>query len=139
MNEKIAWGKEVLMQDNKTGQFLRFAVVGVIAAAIHYLVYLVAYHLMPSEWAQLAYCMGFVVSLVCNFWMTSKFTFRSKATVRKGAGFLGAHLVNFGLHNLFFFIFTCLGVPKAVLPIPTMALAVPINFCLVRLAFKQHD
>ena len=115
-------------------ELIRFGIVGVIATAIHYGVYWVLMHWI---YVTIAYSIGYVVSFVCNFLLTSYFTFRKRASVKKGLGFGVAHGVNYLLHVLFLHFFLWLGVSKSMAPIPVFAMVIPINFLLVRFVFKR--
>jgi putative flippase GtrA len=118
----------------KYQEMVRFCIVGGIASAIHYGVYL-----LFALWleASLAYIIGYLVSLVGNFFLSSLFTFRTKPTVKKSLGFAFSHLVNLCLHYVFFRFFQYVGVPDSFVPIPTMCVVVPINFVLVRFFLKK--
>ena len=75
-----------MIKDKKVQQFLRFCCVGTVAAGIHYGVYVVVQLIATSGfWLNMAYTVGYVVSLVCNFFMTTYITFRSKASVKASA------------------------------------------------------
>lgn len=74
---------------------LRFALVGAVATALHYGLYLLLLAVMP---ANAAYTLGYVVSFVVNFYLTAYFTFGTGPSWRKLAGMGGAHAVNYGLH-----------------------------------------
>lgn len=115
-------------------ELIRFGIVGVVATAIHYGVYWLLMH-----WIQvtIAYSIGYVVSFFGNFLLTSYFTFRKPATVKKGLGFGVAHGVNYLLHVFFLHLFLWLGVSKSMAPIPVFAIVIPINFLLVRCVFKK--
>lgn len=115
-------------------EFIRFGIVGVIATAIHYGVYWVLMHWL---FVTIAYSIGYAVSFICNFLLTSFFTFRKRATMKKGLGFGVAHGVNYLLHVLFLHSFLWLGVSKSMAPIPVFAMVIPINFLLVRFVFKK--
>ena len=66
-----------MIKDKKVQQFLRFCCVGTVAAGIHYGVYVVVQLIATSGfWLNMAYTVGYVVSLVCNFFMTTYITFR---------------------------------------------------------------
>jgi hypothetical protein len=86
-----------------------------------------------------AYTIGYAVSFVCNFFLTSYFTFRSKATVGKGVGFGLAHLTNYLLQMVLLNLFVYLGVSQALAPVPVYLIAIPVNFLLVRFVFKHHQ
>ena len=115
-------------------EFIRFGIVGVIATAIHYGVYWVLMHWL---FVTIAYSIGYAVSFICNFLLTSFFTFRKRATMKKGLGFGVAHGVNYLLHVLFLHCFLWIGVSKSMAPIPVFAMVIPINFLLVRFVFKR--
>lgn len=115
-------------------QFLRFALVGVTATALHYGLYLL---LQPFINVNVAYTLGYVLSFVANFYLTAWFTFRSRPSWRKAVGFAGAHGVNYLLHMLLLNVFLWAGVPRALAPVPVFAIAVPVNFLLVRFVFRQ--
>lgn len=115
-------------------QFIRFGIVGVLATVIHYGIYWALQHYMN---ASVAYTIGYALSFICNFILTSIFTFKAKATVKRGLGFGGAHLVNYFLHIILLNIFLYLGMSNEWAPIPVFCLVVPINFLLVRFVFTK--
>lgn len=126
----------ILQGDSKRSQFLRFAIIGVFAFLLHYFIYWVCYHFMTEG---IAYTIGYFLSFLANFYCSSKFTFRSKATAKKGFGFACAHGVNYLNQILLLHLFLWLSVPRAWVPIPVNCIAVPINFLLVRFVFKHHE
>ena len=117
-----------------TTEFLRFVIVGFTATAIHYGIYLLLNRVIP---ANPAYAIGYAISFVCNFFLSSRFTFKKKATVMKGVGFGLSHLVNFLLHMLLLNLFLYLGIRESLAPIPVYCICVPVNFLLVRLVFNR--
>jgi len=123
-------GKKVFWKNRFNISFIRFCIVGVIATAIHYGIYWLLLKVMSPT---LAFTIGYAISFCCNFIMTTKFTFKKKATPKKGFGFAMSHLVNYGLQtgslNLFIFI----GIPEQFAAIPVYFICVPINYLLVRL------
>lgn len=114
-------------------EFVRFAIVGVVATAIHYGLY---YLLLGSLNVNIAYSIGYIVSLICNFILSASFTFKSQANVKKGFGFVCSHLINYLLHIAFLNFFLFIGIPDKVAPIPVFCCVFPINFLLVRTVFK---
>ena len=115
-------------------EFVRFAVVGVIATGIHYGIYLL---LKLAINVNVAYTAGYIVSLCCNFWMTARFTFRSSVSAKRGVGFVLSHVVNYVLHMLLLNLFLKIGIPSSIAPIPVYCIAVPVNFLLVRTVFRK--
>ena len=69
--------KSVFQSKGKRYQFIRYCTVGTLAAGIHYGVY---YLLQEYEMTNLniAYTIGYVTSFICNFFLTSYFTFFEK-------------------------------------------------------------
>lgn len=138
----VARCKDLIMEEtaSKTQQratvfqLLRFAVVGVIATAIHYGIYLLLLRFLPES---IAYTIGYAVSFVCNFILTCLYTFRKKASTRRGVGFGMAHLVNYCLHIAFLNFFLKLGVHETYAPIPVFCIVVPLNFILLSHVFNR--
>lgn len=113
---------------------LIFGTIGVVATGLHYGIYWCLLGVMRPGWA---YTLGYGVSLVVNFLLNASLTFRAQATARRGLGFLGAHAVNYGLHISLLSLFLWLGIPEKWAPLPVFAVAVPVNFLLVRLVFRS--
>ena len=114
-------------------EFLRFGLVGCMAVVIQYATYCGVLILRPHN---IAYTIGYLVSFLANYVMTTLFTFKSKRTVGNGFGFALCHIINFfmqiGLLNLFIYY----GFSKVYAPIPVYAICVPTNFLLVRQVMK---
>ncbi len=122
------------VHNQRLKEFFKFCVVGVIATIIHYGIYL-----LLDRWiaVNVAYTIGYAVSLCCNLWLTSRFTFKEKATAMRIGGFLASHGVNYLLHMLFLNLFLWIGMSEQWAPLPVYCIVVPINFVLVRTAFKK--
>jgi len=120
--------------NNKLIEFLRFAIVGIVATAIHYGLY---YVLQKYINVNIAYTTGYLVSFVCNFYLTSYFTFKVKPSYKNLFGLGGAHIVNYLLHMGLLNLFLHAGISKTLAPIPVFAIVIPINFLLVRFVFKS--
>ncbi|WP_302561195.1 GtrA family protein [Phocaeicola sartorii] len=113
---------------------IRFGIVGVVATATHYGIY---YLLQPHINVNIAYTTGYALSFIANFYLTSYFTFGTKPSWRKLMGMGGAHLVNYLLHLALLNLFLFMGITKTWAPVPVFAIAIPINFLLVRFVFKH--
>lgn len=113
---------------------VRFGIVGVVATATHYGIY---YLLQPHINVNIAYTTGYALSFITNFYLTSYFTFGTKPSWRKLMGMGGAHLVNYLLHLALLNLFLFMGITKTWAPVPVFAIAIPINFLLVRFVFKH--
>lgn len=113
---------------------MRFGIVGIAATALHYGIY---YLLQPCINVNIAYTTGYVLSFIANFYLTSYFTFGTKPSWKKLMGMGGAHIVNYLLHIALLNVFLFTGITKAWAPIPVFAIAIPVNFLLVRFVFKH--
>ncbi len=149
-------------------QFVRFFVVGVAATLVHWGVYLLlnaVFSLTAADalWLSVTYSVGYAVSFIGNYVASLRWTFRTKGSVEKGAGFVFSHLVNYGMHvgllNLFLYLgvgqmlvclltaivpdmvraFPILSSADALLPLPVFCVVVPINFLLVRFFLTRGD
>lgn len=113
---------------------IRFAIVGVIATVLQYGIY---YLLMDATGPNLALTIGYVIALICNFFMTTLFTFRVNPSTKNAGGFLLSHCINWlmqlGTLNLFLY----LGVSKQWAPLPMYMVCVPIQFFLLRSLVKK--
>jgi len=118
----------------KLFQILRFGIVGVIATAIHYGIYRIFLKLLNPT---LAYSIGYAVSFIFNFFLSSFFTFKIRPDIKKGIGFALSHGINYLLHISLLNVFLYLGVPSVFAPFPVFAIAVPINFILVHTALTH--
>lgn len=117
-----------------TSEVFRFAIVGVVATIIHYGVY---WFFLSCCNETIAYSIGYVVSLVCNYFLTSRFTFRKKASVKNGLGFALSHLVNYLIHTGLLNLYLFMGIDPLLAPWFVFPVAVPINFLLLRFVFKK--
>ena len=127
----------------KLREFIRFTIVGVLATGIHYGIYLLLVWLNDigeeeTLCTNIAYSIGYVLSFLCNLWLTAHFTFREKLTIKRGGGFALSHIINYLLHIALLSLFLWLGVPNKWAPIPVYCLVIPINFILVRTVFKSE-
>ena len=130
-----------LFHSEKIHEFLRFCFVGVLATGIHYGIYLLLIKTISLEgnfWINAAYLVGFIISWLCNLWMTAKITFKTHISLKRGVGFAVTHGINYLLHVLFLNIFLALGITEQIAPIPVYCCVVPINFILVRTVFKSN-
>ncbi|MDP4238986.1 MAG: GtrA family protein [Bacteroidota bacterium] len=125
------------MEENKKRkvlEFVRFGIVGLFAMAIHYGIYWV---LIKITNPTLAYTAGYGISLIFNFLLSNFFTFKTKPNYKRGMRFVLSHGINYLLHILLLQLFLHIGVPEVYAPFPVLAIAVPVNFILVRAALTS--
>ena len=117
-------------------EFIRFVMVGILETALHYGIYFLLQRFINVN---IAYTLGYALSFIANFYLTAYFTFGKKPSWSKAFGFGGAHLFNYLLHIGLLNTFLWLGLSKTLAPIPVFAIAIPVNFLLVRFVFKRKD
>lgn len=115
-------------------EIIRFGIVGLIATGIHYGVYILCHLVMPVN---IAYTVGWIVSLACNFYLSSRFTFRKSMSVYRAGGFIGSHIVNYLMHMGLLNFFLWLGIGPVVAPLCVYCVVIPINYLLVRFVFTK--
>ena len=113
-----------------------FGIVGGLCTVLHYGIY---YLLQLYINVNIAYTLGYVLSFMANFYLTSYFTFGTTPSWKKLIGMGGAHAVNYALHILLLNLFLRIGISQEWAPIPVFAIAIPVNFLLVRFVFKHKE
>lgn len=116
--------------------FFRFLLVGGLATALHYCLYCLLQCFIEVN---VAYTIGYLLSFVANFYLTAYFTFGRRPSWRRAFGFGGAHAVNYLLHLSLLNLFLWVGLPSVWAPLPVFAIAVPVNFLLVRFVFRREE
>lgn len=124
-----------MIDKNLIKELLRFGVVGVVATAIHYAVYWLLFTRINET---VAYSIGYFVSFLLNYYLSARFTFRRKTSVRNGLGFVGAHAFNYILQVTLLNIFIYSGISRSLAPVPVYCIAVPVNFMVVRFVFRRN-
>ena len=121
------------MESTQLKEFIRFGIVGCVATIIHYAIYL-----LLNLWLNttIAYSIGYFVSFIGNFYFSNRYTFRTKPSFKKSLGFGLSHIINYLLQVGLLYAFITLGMKEQYAPIPVYAIAVPVNFFLVRYALK---
>ena len=122
--------------NKKTLEFIRFVIVGVLATAIHYAIYLGLEHVLHINY-NFAYTIGYILSFIFNFFASTFFTFKTNATTQNGIRYAGAHLIYYFVHMILLNIFIYIGIPDNFAPIFVFPIAIIINFFMVRLALKK--
>ncbi len=125
-----------MKQTKQLLEFIRFALVGILATALHYGLY---YLLQTLINVNIAYATGYLLSFIVNFYLTAYFTFGTRPSWKKAIGFSGAHLVNFLIHMLLLNLFLWAGISQTWAPLPVFAIAIPVNFILIRFVFKHKN
>ena len=124
------------MDKNRLAEVMRFGVVGVVATLIHYAIY---YLLLSWCSPSLSFTVGYAVSFICNYILSSRYTFRVSMSLKRLLSFGLSHLTNYVIGLLLLNLFLFLGVSPVLAPLPVFVIAVPINYLLVRFALTRRD
>lgn len=123
-----------LLSKERLFEILRFGIVGTTAMLIHYGIY---YVLLPFIDRNIAYTIGYFLSFLCNYLMSSYITFRVKPSFRRFYRFLCSHGINYFMYIGLFNFFYWMGVSAKYAPLPVYLIAVPLSFLLVRYAMVK--
>ena len=108
-----------IWSDTKVREFIRFGIVGIVAVGIHYGVYMLLLIAMGIDWraaagtnwhTNVAYTIGYIISLGCNLWLTAYFTFKERITAKRTGGFVISHGINYILHIILLNLYLWMGV-----------------------------
>lgn len=129
---------DIIKKDkSKILEFVRFVIVGGIATSIHYLIYYLLQ--LANIKFNLAYTLGYAISFIFNFIASNYFTFKTDVSVKKGAKFTVAHIINYFIQIILLNIYIFTGIPKYIAPLFVFIVAIPVNFIMVRLALKGRS
>lgn len=127
--------KNLIMNDDRRGEVIRFALVGGFCTVLQYGMYVVFY-LAVGVPPVVSTIISYAISFVANFLLSSFFTFNSDPNAKKGLAFAASHLINMGMQTGFVAIFK--GIVGGTLALlPALAICVPTNYFMVRYAFKS--
>lgn len=128
-------GMKKFLNKQNLYEIIRFGIVGTIAASLQIAIY---YLLTGHIGHNLALVVSYALALVVNFLLTTYFTFRVKASKKRGLGFFASHAVNFLLQFVLLnFYVSVVGLDKQIAIIPVLAVCIPINFLLIRYVMKK--
>lgn len=122
------------MNKEAIGEMVRFSIVGVLVTAIHYGVY---WLLQLVVNVNIAWTAGYIAGFIVNYFLSAFYIFRKKTSVKNGAGFGIAHVVNYLLQMVLLNFFIWIGLSAEMAPVGVYAVSIPVNFLLVRFVFKK--
>ncbi|TJZ56079.1 GtrA family protein [Streptomyces piniterrae] len=112
------------------GQIVRFVVVGGVNTLTFYACYLPLHRLLPYF---AAYTAGFVVSLVCSFFLNTYFTYRTRPTWTKFLLFPLTQVTNYVVQSVgLVSLVSWFGMNSTVAPLVAALLAIPVTFLVSR-------
>lgn len=110
----------------------RFGITGTVSSLIHYGVYCMV---LACTTPTVAYSIGYLVGLACNYGLTSFFTFQQHPSKKNAVGFVSSHILNYLLEIGLLQLFLWMEISQWLAPILVMIVVVPVNFLILRYVF----
>lgn len=126
--------ESVMYSGNRVAEGMRFVLTGGIAALIQYVCYILL--LWCGITVEVSTVISYCVSLVFNYIMSNRFTFRTRLSRRNAVLFACCHMVNLGMQTILAAFFSHL-IDSEIALLPAMVICVPCNFFMVRYVLKS--
>ena len=121
----------------------RFVLVGALGTGVQYGIYYLLLDLFKSQWSgiailtSVAFTVGFVVEMVCNYFLTSYYTFRVAPSLKNIGGFLFGRALNYVIQLFFLHTLIWLHITEEWAGIMAIMLAGVINYFVLLPFFRQ--
>lgn len=117
-------------------EFVRFCIVGVIATGIDAALFYACKTVLPY---QIALAIGYMTSLIVNYYLTTKWTFKVKQTWGNLIGIIAVHLVNLFVvrMGLMYVFVQMMGMSSDIAYVPTLCISVVFSFIAIKLIIHK--
>jgi putative flippase GtrA len=118
--------------------------VGALGTVLQYGIYFLLLDCFQTRWPEqsvltsLAFTIGFVIELVCNYFLTSFYTFRVSPSLKNAGGFLFGRAINYVIQLMFLNLLIFLHVSEEWAGIIAIALAGIINYFVLLPFYKNR-
>ena len=122
---------------------VRFVLVGAFGTGLQYGVYYLLLEVFQNHYpdipvlTSLAFTIGFVVEMICNYFLTSFYTFKVKPSLKNAGGFLFGRAINYVIQLLLLNLFIWLHMSEEWAGIAAIALAGVINYFVLLPFYKD--
>ena len=122
---------------------VRFVLVGAFGTGVQYGIYYLLLEVFQQRWPEVgiltsvAFTAGFVIEMVCNYFLTSFYTFRTRPSWKNAGGFLLGRLLNYVIQLLFLNTLVLLHMGEEWAGIMAIMLAGVINYFVLRPFYKD--
>ena len=122
---------------------VRFVLVGAFGTGLQYGIYYLLLEIFQSQWPDvviltyLAFTIGFVMEMICNYFLTSFYTFRVRPNWKNAGGFLVGRAINYVIQLLFLNLLIWLHMSEEWAGIAAIALAGVINYFVLLPFYKD--
>lgn len=128
--------KALVSGDSRLSEILRFCIVGGMATAVQYGVYVVFVDAVGVK-AVPSTMISYAISFVFNYILSTYFTFHKKPNTHNMVGFICSHAINMGMQTGIVAIFKGI-VGNTLALLPAFAICIPLNYLMVRYAFNHN-
>ena len=121
----------------------RFVLVGALGTGLQYGIYYLPLMVFQRRWpdvgilTSVAFTAGFIIEMVCNYFLTSFYTFRVRPTWKNAGGFLFGRAINYVIQLLFLNLLIWLHLSEELSGIAAIALAGVINYFILLPFYKD--
>lgn len=122
---------------------VRFVLVGVLGTGIQYGIYYLLLDIFQRHWQDLgiltsvAFTAGFIIEMICNYFITSFYTFKMRPSWKNAGGFLFGRAINYVLQLLLLNLLIWLHLSEEYSGILAIMLAGVINYFVLLPFYKD--
>ena len=123
---------------------VRFVLVGALGTGLQYGIYYMLLGVFQQHWPEvmiltsLAFTIGFVMEMICNYFLTSFYTFRVRPNWKNAGGFLVGRALNYVIQLLLLNCLIWLHMSEEWAGIAAIALAGVINYFVLLPFYKDN-
>jgi putative flippase GtrA len=123
---------------------VRFVLVGALGTGLQYGIYYLLLGLFQQHWPEmmiltsLAFTIGFVMEMICNYFLTSFYTFRVRPNWKNAGGFLVGRALNYVIQLILLNCLIWLHMSEEWAGIAAIALAGVINYFVLLPFYKDN-
>lgn len=122
---------------------VRFVLVGAFGTGLQYGIYYLLLNFFQQQWPEvgiltsLAFTIGFVMEMICNYFLTSFYTFKVRPNWKNAGGFLFGRAINYVIQMLLLNALIWLHMSEEFAGILAIALAGIINYFILLPFYKD--
>lgn len=122
---------------------VRFVLVGALGTGIQYGIYYLLLDIFQRHWQDLgiltsvAFTAGFIIEMICNYFITSFYTFKMRPSWKNAGGFLFGRAINYVIQMLLLNVLIWLHISEEYSGILAIMLAGVINYFVLLPFYKD--
>ena len=122
---------------------VRFVLVGAFGTGVQYGIYYLLLDIFQRQWPEVgiltsvAFTAGFLIEMVCNYFLTNFYTFKTRPSWKNAGGFLLGRVLNYVIQLLLLNALVWLHMGEEWAGIVAIMLAGVINYFVLRPFYKD--